>query len=68
MRVLLIGAGVTSGLIALIGGIVGTVILADTAFGGVEGQKKLNAFVDRHRTFFRLIGLLDLGETASSAR
>ncbi len=73
MRTLLIVTGVvTSGLVALAGVFLGAVILADTAFGSVEGQKKLATAVDRHRTYrtlFRLVGLIGSGdETAPWAR
>jgi len=69
MRVLLIGLGVASGLVAVAGTFLGTVILADTAFGSVEGQRKLQGFAERHRTFFRLVGLIQLaGESTSRTR
>ncbi len=66
MRVLLIGLGVASGLVAVAGTFLGTVILADTAFGSVEGQQKLQRFVERHRMFFRLVGLIQPEGEATS--
>ncbi len=69
MRVLLIGLGVTSGLVAVAGTFLGAIILADTAFGGVEGQRKLQQFAERHPTVFRLIGLIQPdSEVTSPAR
>ncbi len=69
MRVLLIGLGVASGLVAVAGTFLGAVILADTAFGGVEGQQKLQGFAERHHTFFRLVGLIQPeGEATSRER
>ena len=58
MRVLLIGLGIASGLVAVEGTFLGAVIIADTAFGGAEGQRKLQGFAERHRTFSRLVGLI----------
>lgn len=58
MRVLLIGLGIASGLVAVAGTFLGAVILADTALGSAEGQRKLQGFAERHRTFSRLVGLI----------
>jgi hypothetical protein len=58
MRVLLVGLGIASGLVAVAGTFLGAVIIADTAFGGAEGQRKLQGFAERHRTFSRLVGLI----------
>ena len=66
MRVLLIGLGIASGLVAVAGTFLGAVILADTAFGSAEGQRKLQGFVERHRTFFHLVGLIQLGGESTS--
>jgi len=67
MRVLLIGLGVASGLVVVAGTFLGAVILADTAFGGMEGQRKLQESAERHPTFFRLVGLIQPDSAATSS-